>query len=263
MAQSTKSLSNRRIVITRASEQSSALRERLEKLGAEVIELPLIKVSCEIDKHTLADCFLELGSYDWMIFTSVNGVRCFFDQFFKLFDDIRSLGLMRIACVGETTAKAVEALRLKVECMPKKATADNLAKELIATGSLDSAKILLVTGNLNREALEQKLEEARAIVDRLPVYKTEHNDVSGEPAVEVFKKLGADAILFASSSAAESFASQRECLRLNSGATSPLYGSIGTQTSESLRAKGLAVDFEAEEATLDDLVKALVKALKG
>lgn len=263
MAKSSSSLSNRRIAITRASEQSGSLHERLVKLGADVIELPLIKVTADIDKHNLADCMLELGSYDWMIFTSANGVRFFFEQFFKLFDDIRSLGLMRIACIGDATAKAVEALHLKVECQPKKATSEALAEELIATGSLDSAKILLITGNLNRESLEAKLEEARAIVDRLPVYRTEQNDLAGDPAAQRFCAEGADAILFASSSAADSYAAQHASLRLASGATRPLHGSIGPQTSESLRAARLAVDFEAATPSLDDLVAALVKALKN
>lgn len=263
MAHSTQPLSDRRIAITRASDQSSALRERLEALGAEVLELPLIKVAQDIDKQTLADCLLELGTYDWVIFTSANGVKHFFDQFFKLFEDIRALGLLRIACVGETTAKAVQALHLKVECMPKKATADSLANELIGTGSLDSAKVLLVTGNMNRETLEKKLEEARAIVDRLPVYKTELNDLSGDPAAASFRKQGADAILFASSSAVESFAAQRETLRLAPGARRPLNGSIGPQTSDSLLNAGMSVDFKAETPSLEDLVDALVRALRG
>ena len=263
MAKSTTPLFNRRIAITRASEQSSALRERLEKLGAEVLELPLIKISPAIDKHNLAECLLELGSYDWVIFTSANGVQCFFDQFFKLFDDIRSLGLLRIACVGETTAKAILALHLKVECMPKKATAESLATELIGTGSLDSAKVLLVTGNLNREALEQKLEEARAIVDRLPVYKTEANDISADPAAEVFRTGGADAILFASSSAVDSYAAQKASLILSATARRPLHGSMGPQTSESLTKAGLSVDFVAPTPSLEDLVNALIVALRG
>jgi uroporphyrinogen-III synthase len=261
MSKSTSFLSGRRIVITRASDQNSALRERLEQLGATVLELPLIKVTMDVDKQTLADCMLELGGYDWVIFTSANGVRGFFEIFFKLFEDIRSLGLLRIACVGETTAKAVQALHLKVECMPKKATSESLAEELIATGSLDSARVLMVTGNLNREVIEKKLEEARAIVDRLPVYKTEQNDISALPVTADFKAAGADAILFGSSSAVDSYAAQSDALRLNSRVSQPLLGSIGPQTSESLRKAGLPVDFEAATPGFDDLIAALRKAL--
>ena len=104
----TKSLSGRRIAVTRAREQASELAGKLAALGADVIELPLIHVSKEIDKQTLADVLAELGSYDWIVFTSANGVRFFFEEFFRLFDDIRSLGFLRFAAVGETTAKAID-----------------------------------------------------------------------------------------------------------------------------------------------------------
>ncbi|MFA5265161.1 MAG: uroporphyrinogen-III synthase [Opitutaceae bacterium] len=254
-------LSGRRIAITRAGGQAGGLPEKLAALGAEVLDLPLIKISAEIDKHNLAECMLELGGYDWIVFTSANGVRFFFEQYFKLFDDIRSLGLLRIACIGESTARVVHELHLKVECMPAKATAEALAEALAATGSLDSAKVLLITGNMNRESLEQKLEEARAIVDRLQVYKTEKGDLAGEPAADIFRSHGADAVLFASSSAVDSYAAQVDTLKLAKGAKKPLLGSIGHQTSESLRKNGLPVDFEARTPSLDALVEALVEAL--
>ncbi len=254
-------LTGRRIAITRASEQSGALKERLESLGAEVLELPLIKISTEIDKQNLADCFLELGSYDWIVFTSTNGVRYFFEQFFKLFEDIRSMGLLRVACIGDTTAKAVSELHLKVECQPKRATGEDLAEALIATGSLDSAKVLLITGNLNRDTLVHKLEEAMAIVDRLQVYKTEKCELATDPFAAKFRSAGADAVLFASSSAVDSYATQQEALKLSPTAVQPLYGSIGSQTSETLKQRGLSLDFEAKTPSLDALVEALVKKL--
>ena len=150
------------------------------------------------------DVMLELGGYDWIVFTSTNGVRFFFDEFNRLFEDIRALGLLRFACIGDATAQAIRALHLKVECQPEKATAEALAAALIATGSLDSAKVLVITGNLNRDTLVLKLEEARAIVDCLQVYKTEKTDLSGDAAAKDFRERGADAILFASSSSVQS-----------------------------------------------------------
>jgi uroporphyrinogen-III synthase len=256
-------LSGRRIAVTRAREQASELVSKLAALGAEVIELPLIHVSKEISKHDLADVLLELGGFDWIVFTSVNGVRYFFEEFFRLFDDIRSLGLLRIAGVGEGTAKAIETLHLKVECQPKIATAEALADELIATGSLDHAKILVITGNLNRDTLVRKLEEARAIVDRLQVYKTEATDLTADPAAADFRAKGADAILFASSSAVESFVAQAAALKLAPEAQHPLAGSIGPQTSETMKKSGLPIDFTAKPTGLDALVAATVKKLGG
>jgi uroporphyrinogen-III synthase len=163
--------------------------------------------------------------------------------------------------VGEATARAVTALHLKVECQPATATAEALADELIATGSLDNAKILVVTGNLNREVLVKKLEAGRAIVDTLQVYQTEMNDLSAEPAAADFRARGGDAILFASSSAVQSFADQAKVLQLDQAARRPLAGSIGPQTSETMKRVGIPIDFTAKEPGLEALVAATVKAL--
>ena len=204
---------------------------------------------------------LELGGYDWIVFTSANGVRFFFEEFFRLFDDIRALGLLRFACIGDTTTRAIGELHLKIECQPKSATGEALADELIATGSLDSAKILVVTGNLNRDTVVTKLEGARAIVDCLQVYKTEKTDLSADPAAAGFRARGADAILFASSSAVQSFVDQAAALKLDKGAQRPLAGSIGPQTGETMKKVGMPIDFEAKTPSLDSLVQALVKKL--
>ncbi len=255
-------LAGRRVAVTRAREQSPELSGKLVALGAEVIELPLITVSKEIDLHVLADAMTELGGYDWIVFTSANGVRYFFEEMRRIFDDIRSLGLLRFAAIGETTAQAIRDRHIKVECMPKVATAEALAEALIETGSLDSAKVLVITGNQNREELVIKLEEARAIVDNLQVYKTEKTDLSAEPVTAEFRAKGADAILFASSSAVQSFVDQTGALVLAKDAKRPLAGSIGPQTSETMKKVGMPIDFEAKTPSLDALVEALVKKLK-
>lgn len=256
------SLQGRRIVVTRAREQTPELATRLSARGAEVLELPLIHVSKAVDKQALADVLLELGGYDWIVFTSANGVQYFFEEFHAVFDDIRTLGLLRFAAVGDTTAEAVRGQHLKVECQPKIATAEALADELIATGSLDSAKILVITGSLNRDTLVKKLEDARAIVDRLQVYKTEKTNLSEDPVAEDFRGQGADAILFASSSAVQSFVDQAAALKLATNAKRPLAGSIGPQTSETMKQVGMPIDFEAKTPSLDALVDALVKQLR-
>jgi uroporphyrinogen-III synthase len=257
----TQPLAGRRIAVTRAREQSSELAARLTALGAEIIELPLIHVSKQIEKDMLAEVFGEFGSYDWIVFTSPNGVRFFFEEFHRLFDDIRALGFIRFACVGEATSRAVSAEHIRVECQPKIATAEALADELIATGSLDSAKVLVITGNLNRDALTTRLEAAHAIVDRLQVYKTEKTDLSTDPAAIDFRARGADAILFASSSAVQSFVDQAGALKLARDARRPLAGSIGPQTSDTMKQVGMPVDFQAKTPSLEALVDALVRKL--
>jgi len=256
-------LFGKRIAITRTRAQASELRGQLESLGAEVLEIPLIEVVKDVSKERLAEIFPEFGGYDWLVFTSANGVRYFFEEFFRVFDEIRNLGLMRIACVGEATARAIKDLHLKVECQPEVATGEALAVAMIATGSLDSAKVLVVTGNLNRDAVVTKLEEAHAIVDTLPVYRTDKTDLSNEPAAEDFRAKGADAILFASSSAVESFVAQAGALKLSKDAKRPLAGSIGPQTGASMKKVGMPIDFESKTPGLDGLVKALLSKLSS
>jgi uroporphyrinogen-III synthase len=258
---STLPLKNRRIAVTRAREQAPELTAKLTALGAEVLELPLISITKEVSNDALADVFLEFGSYDWLVFTSANGVRYFFEEIRRIFDDIRSLGLIRIACIGEATADAIRVHHLKIECQPKVATADALAEALVATGSLDHAKILVVAGSLNRDDLVDKLTAGRAIVDTLQVYKTEQTDLSADPVAADFRERGADAILFASSSAVQSFTDQAASLALGKNAVQPLAGSIGPQTSETMKKVGMPIGFTAKTPNLDAFVETLVKKL--
>ncbi len=254
-------LLGRRVVVTRNREQAGTLAEKLEVLGASVLELPLVEISRAVDRDLCAEVFAEFGTYDWLVFTSANGVRHFFDLFFAAYNDVRSLGLMRVAVIGESTAEAVRAYHVHPEIVPARPVAEELAQALIATDSLDSAKVLVVTGNRNREALVQQLEDARAIVDTLPVYRTEPTDLSRDAGAREFRALGADAILFTSSSAVRSFVDQAAALELAPGAKRPLAGSIGPITSETMRTAGMPVDFEAGTSTLDALVEALVGKL--
>ena len=254
-------LFGRRVVVTRARAQADEWCDKLEELGAEVLELPLVEIKPHVDRETTFDIFAEIGRYDWLVFTSANGVRHFFDPFLKTFRDLRALGVMRIACVGEATARPVRALHLEVELCPEAGTAEALAEAMIATGSLDNAKVLVVTGNLNRDTLSKKLEGAGAIVDCFQVYENVRTDLTGNAAAAEFRRRGADAVLFASASAVQAFAAQATALQPAEGARRPLAGSIGPRTSEAIRKAGLRVDFEAKESTLEALVAAMVAKL--
>ena len=255
-------LQGRRVVITRSRDQAVEWRKKLESLGAAVIELPLIQVRKDVNLNTLAEVLTEFGSYEWLVFTSTNGVKFFFEEFIRVHEDIRALGLVRIAAVGEATAAAIRDLHLRVDLQPKKANGEELANELIDRESIDSAKVLVITGNLNRDVVVEKLNEARAIVDRLVVYKTEETDLAADPIAGDFRANGADAILFASPSAAQSFFDQAATLKLAPKARRPLAGSIGATTTTTMKQLGLPVDFEAAEPGIDSLIDALQKKLK-
>ncbi len=253
-------LFGKRFVVTRAREQAGQLTQLLETNGAEVIEVPFIEVQQNFDPQRLSEILAGIAVYEWIIFTSANGVKHFFDLFYKAFDDIRCLGPMRIAAVGAATAKAIEAHNLKVDLVPENANADALASELIESEGVESVQVLVITGNQNRENLIKRLEtEGRAIVDSLPLYKTSKTDLLKHPSTERFRKEGADAILFTSSSTVNSFIEQAEAFKLEAGANHPALGSIGPMTSKTLKNKGLPLNFEAKASSLDKLLQASIQ----
>ncbi len=254
-------LFGKRIVVTRNRERAGELTAKLTALGAEVLELPLIKVDEAPDGDETDGVFRELHAYQWVIFTSANGVRYFFDKFNRRFKDLRDFGGMRIACVGKSTAAAVEAQRLMVDFVPEKATAEELAEGLLRSESLEHQNVLVVSGNRNRDALVKGLETGLAIVDVLPVYRTELSDLREDPAAADFREHGADVLTFTSASAVEGFAAQARNLQMAESATRPKAVSIGPQTSAAMKAKGIPVDAEAATHNLDGLVEAIIKLL--
>ena len=166
---------------------------------------------------------------------------------------------MRVACVGETTAEVVRGFNIEVELIPIVSTAEDLAQSLVATESLDSANVLVITGNRNREILVNLLQSiGHAIVDTLSVYSTDFADVSESADLPAFKEKGADAIVFNSSSAALSYVEQEEDLVLEEGASEPLLCSMGSQTSATLVENGLTVGIEAQTPSLEAMVDSLV-----
>ncbi|MDR2863080.1 MAG: uroporphyrinogen-III synthase [Puniceicoccales bacterium] len=259
---SARPLDGKRIVITRPEGQSAALHEALEGLGAVVLEIPLIDVEYTADPEVLDDVWSGMGQFDWIIFTSANGVRGFFERFFETFNDIRGIGLSRIACVGNATAGAVREFRLNVDLLPDEATAEALARELIAGEDLAHLRVLIVTGNRNAETLAKTLEgKAHAIVQTLMVYATMENDVGQLDATETFRRQGADAIVFASASAVDAFVAQAKVLTPVKTARHPKAVAIGPSTASALREHGIPVTAQADNPSPEALAEAVVRAV--
>jgi uroporphyrinogen-III synthase len=256
-------LAGRRVVITRPEGQGNdALRDALATAGAVVIELPLIEIEYTADDAALEDVWTRMGGFDWLIFTSANGVRGFFDRFFESFNDIRGLGLARIAAVGDATAAAIRAFRLNVDFQPTKHTAADLAEELLAAEDLSHLNTLVVVGSKGSETLAGTLEtRGKAITSTLTVYATVENDVGQLDAADAFRRHGADAIIFASPSAADSFVAQAKLLALGKEAMRPLAVAIGPTTADALREHGIRVAAQAATPTPAALVAAVVEAL--
>lgn len=257
-----KNLNGKRIVLTRNKEQSSELRSKLVTLGATVVELPLIKILPHYDTEGINEVFSELGSYEWIVFTSRNGVHYFFNIFFNKFKDIRCIGGLKFACVGQGTAAEIEKYHLEVDFMPEEALSENLADGLIKTQSMDNTKVLVITGNLNSDDLVKTLDqEGRAIVDTLQVYETKLEDLADNQEARTFREQGGDAIVFSSSSAVNSFIQQVNSLKLESKAKKPLICSIGPLTSKTIQDAGLTVNMEAKSHSVEGIVGILLEKL--
>ena len=218
------------------------------------MEVPFIDIQEDYDRDSITNVFTDITSYEWIVFTSSNGVDLFFDLLYKAYQDIRSIGLSQIATVGRATARAVRSHKLKVSLMPKVANSNSLADALIDNQTLDNVKILLVTGDKNSDVLFKRLQdEGRAIVDRLPLYKNIRTDLSKNENFKRFKESGADCVLFTSSSTVHNYLEATKSLELLDG-LKPKFGSIGVKTSETLRKHNMPIAFESPKANLNNFV---------
>lgn len=253
-------LAGKRVAVTRPREQALTMIQALEKEGAEVLALPLISIYGESNPEIREEVFQELGYYEWLVFTSRSGVRFFFDEFFRKFNDIRSLGFLRIAAVGPGTAEVLREYRLQADLIPDAYDAVSLADKMEKEISLENTRVLVVTGSRNDPLLVERLNGARAIVDTFQVYRTDLTDLTKWPDVERFRKFGVDAITFTSGSTVESFVKQAKHLQPEDPTRARPYTlSIGPVTSEALRKAGIPVDMEAGEASYAGMVEALVR----
>jgi uroporphyrinogen III methyltransferase/synthase len=245
-------LLGKRIVVTRTRKQASVLSSKLRSLGANVIELPTIRIEPPSDLREFAELVQDAHNYDWIVFTSANGVEAFFDIFFKLYDDAREIGGARIAVIGPATAQRVKDFHLHVDLQPKEFVAEDVVREFKKQGSIENLKILLVRAEKARDVLPKELSALGAIVDEAFAYRTvpETHDTSG--ARQRLVKHGADLITFTSSSTVENF--------LALGLPWPKgmrVASIGPITSETARDNDLKVEIEAKRHDIDGLVEAI------
>jgi len=257
-----RALFGRRIVVTRTREQASQLARQLLELGAEVLEIPTIKIVPPDEKQPLLESMRGLGEYDWIIFTSPNGVTVFFDYFFKAFEDVRALGNVRLAAVGPATAARLRELHLRVDAMPEEYLAKKIAKAVSEFESVENLRFLLARAQVANPELVKELEDRGAIVDDVAVYKTvsETADVNG--AAARLLEDGADWITFTSSSTVENFHARFDLPKLMRKFPRIQLASIGPETTKAITALGLKPAIEARQHTIDGLIQALRSAAR-
>ena len=255
-------LFGQRIVVTRTREQASQLSRQLLELGAEVLEIPTIKIVPPDDKQDLMDALLGLGEYDWIVFTSPNGVDAFFDYFFKAFDDLRDIGGVRIAAVGPATAAKLRDLHLKVDLMPEEYVSKKIISAFREFESIENLRILLARAQVADPDLPKALEQAGAIIDDIAIYKTVPETEDRNGAAARFAEVGADWITFTSSSTVENFHARFNLPTVLKQHPKIRLASIGPETSKALAEIGLKPTVQAKEHTIDGLVRALEQHAK-
>ena len=246
-------LFGKRIVVTRDRQQAADLAEPLEALGAEALLLPVLEIREAADHARLDHAIANLDSYDWLIFTSVNGVRYFINHLDRSQRDLRALKA-RICAIGPATRAALEALHLKVDKMPEEYVAESLVKSFEGE-DLSWRRILLPRAAVARDLVPAELRRRGATVDVVEAYRTVLPEDASARAREILARKP-DWITFTSSSTVINFleAADREAL------AGVRIASIGPITSETVRAHDLAVDVEASPHTIPGLVSAILGA---
>lgn len=255
-----RSLFGQSIVVTRTREQASQLSRELLERGADVLEIPTIRIVPPTNHQEITDALLELNSYDWLVFTSPNGVDMFFELFFKAFEDLRDIGGVRIAAVGPATASKLRQLHLKVDAMPQEFTAAKVAAAMEPLGSLENLRVLLLRAEAANRDLPEHLNEMGAIVDDIACYKNVPETEDRNGAAARLLETGADWITFTSSSTVENFHARFDLKQLTQRYPTMRLASIGPETSKAIAALGLTPTVEAKEHTTAGLVKALEAA---
>ena len=254
-------LFQRRIVVTRARGQAaSQLARKFQELGAEVLEVPTIKIEPPTRREDVVDALLALNSYDWLVFTSPNGVTTFFEYFFRQFHDMRDIGGARIAAVGPATANKLKELHLQVDLMPDEAIGSEVAKAFAEFESIENLKICLLRAEVANPELPAALEAMGAIVDDIGCYKTvpETEDPSGTSAKLLEE--GADWATFTSASTVEQFHMRFDLPQLLKKFPQLKLASIGPETSKAISSLGLKPAVEAKQHTIDGLVQSVLAA---
>ncbi len=247
-------LFGKRIVVTRTRHQAGGLTKQLSLLGADVIELPTIKIVEPKNLLEFGELVQDCYTYDWIIFSSPNGVDAFFKMFYKLYSDARSIGGAKIACIGPGTAEKVKQYHLAVDLMPDKFVAEGLVAKFKKEESIEHLKMLWVRAEDAREVIAEGLTKMGAIVDEALAYRNVPERDDNQSAITRMTEEGADVITFTSSSTVDCFFALG--LELPKGVK---IASIGPITSDTLKKRGLKIDIEAKEHSIPGLVKAIEK----
>ncbi len=245
-------LAGRTVVVTRPKAQAAELADALERLGANVICFPTIRIVPPDDPGALERALCGEAEHDWVVFTSVNGVLAFEAAAEAAGLDSRAcVRDASICCIGPATARTAEAAGLSVDLIPEAHVAEGVLEALVATGSLNGLRILLPVADGARDVLPQGLRAGGAAVDVTTAYRTEAIEEAPQDVLAELET-GVDLVTFTSPSSVRGFR------RLVKGPPIAPAAVIGPITASTARGLGYDVTVEGEDFTVAGLVEAVV-----
>jgi uroporphyrinogen III methyltransferase/synthase len=253
----TRPLLGKRIVVTRARQQASDLVGLLSDLGAACLEYPTIKIMPSADARPLKNAAEKLNVYDWVVFTSVNGVIYFFEQLFAAGKDVRALGHLKTAAIGPATAEKLREFGLISDIVPKTYRAESVV-EAFKAEQLTGKKILLPRAKEARPILMKELKRMGAEVEEVPAYETLKVTENIDDLVQQLENRQIDLITFTSSSTVKNFKALLPAEKFTKLIQGVTIASIGPITSDTATALGFDVRITADSFTITGLVEAIL-----
>jgi uroporphyrinogen III methyltransferase / synthase len=253
-----KPLFGKRVVVTRASAQAGGLRARLAELGAEVLDVPALRVE-PLDPAPLRHALGKITEYDWLVLTSQNAVSLLWEALRDTGRDARALATCRIACVGRSTAEALLARGLAADVVPQRFVAEAVLEALAARADVRGMRVLYVAAEGAREVLPDGLRAMGCAVKVVRAYRTVADGVGAAPLRAALERGEVDVVTFASASAVRGYVDAvGDVLARRAPAVS-----IGPVTSEAVRGAGMTLAAEADEATIAALVSATERVVRS
>lgn len=255
---SSKPLLGRRIVVTRAREQASGMANALAGLGAAVSECPAIDIR-PLEDYAILDAAIDrIADYDWLIFTSANGVKYFWERLARAGKDSRALAGAKVAVIGPATGEALRERGIAADLTPQTYVAESVAESLMARQGegIEGLRVLLPRAQVARSALPDELARAGAIVDVAPAYKAVPAAACGEEVRGLLAANLLDCVSFGSSSTVRNFLDVVPANLLLASSRVKL-AAIGPITAETLREYGLKAEIMPAKFTIPALVKAI------
>jgi uroporphyrinogen III methyltransferase/synthase len=255
-----KPLFGKSIVVTRDADSNADFAAKIIAKGGNPIEFATIKIKPLTQTNKFLRTLAKISEYNWLIFTSANGVTLLFDALQKLGKDARVFASAKIAAIGSETAAKLSEFAIMADFVPNVFTSKELGRQLIGFTNLKGKKVLLLRSQLASDELSKLLESAGAKVDNVPVYTAVTVKNKCNTLIEKIERGEIDWLTFASSSSVKAFFEQIPAELVNSSNTK--IASIGPVTSEQLKTLGLKVDAQATEHTTDGLLAAIEKIYK-